>query len=300
MQAASHDVGGRPDGANRSAVRLAMYVSIAIILMVADHRGQYLHELRSRVATLVYPLVQVVHLPQQAADWLDNAWSGHSELLARNEQLEREQLLLDAKLARLEALAAENARLRYLMQSSKRFEDRALIAELLRVDLDPFRHRVMLNKGRSAGVYVGQPVIDSQGILGQIEQVAEFHSYALLISDASHALPVFDNRSGVRTIAYGTGDFSRLSLTDVSPSADISQGDLLVSSGLGGRFPPGYPVGNVTRIIREPGAAFMTVDVTPLAELDRFREVLLVWPATQNAAPPADESAEPTTAETGE
>lgn len=175
------------------------------------------------------------------------------------------------------AIEAENLRLRAMLDSSARIDDRVLVAEILAVDLDPYRHRFSINQGLQDGVYVGQALLDANGVVGQIVEVEVFTSEAVLISDADHAVPVSVNRNGLRTIAVGTGDSRRLRLPYLTNSADIELGDLLVSSGLGGVFPSGYPVGRVLEVERRPGQSFADVIVEPASELDRDREVLLVW-----------------------
>jgi rod shape-determining protein MreC len=265
-------------GTSQGAARLVFYLLAAVLLMALDHRGHYLDSLRSRLAVAVYPLVQSVELPARAARWLGQTFSDRTELNARNTELERRWLMAQAELNRMASLESENQRLRQLLETSPRLSERVLIAELLSVDLDPFSHRVALNKGRIDGVYQGQPLADAGGVIGQIESVTEFTAFAMLISDPSHAIPVAVNRTGLRTIVYGTGQTDELVLRDVSVSADIRAGDLLVTSGLGGRFPAGYPVAMVTEVLRNPGNAFLTVSARPTAALDRSREVLLVWP----------------------
>jgi rod shape-determining protein MreC len=190
----------------------------------------------------------------------------------------------------LAALEMENARLRELLDSTERVGTRALIAEILAVDLDPYRQRFDLNRGLVDGVYVGQALLDAGGVVGQVVRVGPLTSEAVLITDADHAVPVSVNRNGVRTIAVGTGDSGRLRLPYLTNSADIEVGDLLVSSGLGGVFPAGYPVGRVTEIRARPDQAFAEVIAVPASKLDRDREVLLVWTAADDV-PRASEAA---------
>ena len=152
-----------------------------------------------------------------------------------------------------------------------------LVAELLSVDQDPYRQQVVLNKGRKDKVYIGQPIIDAWGVMGQIIYLADSSSTAMLISDPSHAIPVQVNRSGLRSTAFGTGNASELELRYIPHNADIQIGDLIVASGLGQRFPPNYPVARIVKIERPVGEAFATVLAEPLAHLDKSREVLLVW-----------------------
>ncbi|MDJ0657669.1 MAG: rod shape-determining protein MreC [Xanthomonadales bacterium] len=271
-------------GSTSGALRLALYTMAAVALLVADHHGRYVDTVKDKLSVLTYPFLTAVQLPVRAARWVGDSVSQRQELMSRTEELERRLLLTQAQVNRMEALEAENQRLRDLLESSPKLGDRVLVAELLDVDLDPFSHRVVLNKGTSSGVYVGQPVADAGGILGQIEQAGPLSAFAVLISDPNHAIPVAINRTGLRTIAYGTGQTTELVLRDVPASADVIQGDLIVASGLGGRFPRGFPVGEVTRIDNQSGNTFITVWVDPSAALDRSREVLLVWPGDHRLA----------------
>lgn len=265
-------------GSGSGALRLAVYAMVAVALMVADHHGHYLDQAKDKLALVAYPILRLVDLPVRAGRWLGETFSDREALSHRNRELERRWLLDQARLNRLPALEAENRRLRELLESSPKLGDRVLVAELLDVDLDPYSHRVVLNKGSVDGVYRGQAVADANGIVGQIESVSALSAFAMLISDPNHAVPVALNRSGLRTIAYGTGQIDRLVLKDLTASADVNPGDLVVASGLGGRFPSGFPVGRVVDIQANPGDPFLTVIVAPSAALNRSREVLLVWP----------------------
>ncbi len=197
--------------------------------------------------------------------------------MEENKRLKSETLLLTAKVQKLAALEAENVRLRELLNSSALLDDSVLVAELIGVSPDPLRHQIIINKGVDDGLYVGQPVIDALGLMGQITEVGPVYSRALLITDSTHALPVQVNRNGVRSIAEGTGLLHELILRHVAATTDIQVGDLLVSSGLGQRFPVGYPVGVVTEVTVDPGQSFATVTATPSAALNRSRYVLLVF-----------------------
>jgi len=180
---------------------------------------------------------------------------------------------------RFAALLEENRRLRLLLKATEGWEDRFQFAEMVQVNLDPFSHRVMVDRGAEDGVFVGQPVIDGAGVMGQVESVHPHHSQVRLISDPDHALPVQLLRTGQRTVAFGTGNPERLLLPNLSIQSDIRLGDVLVTSGLGDRFPPGFPVAEVTGIQRDTGSTFARVEARPLAALDRGREVLLIMPA---------------------
>jgi rod shape-determining protein MreC len=179
------------------------------------------------------------------------------------------------------ALEAENARLRALLDSTTKVDDSILIAEIVSVDMNPYRNMIVVNKGSDEGVYMGQAIIDADGIVGQITRDRYYTAEAMLVTDVDHALPVELARNGLRSIAVGTGELNRLSLPFLPSNADVREGDLLVSSGLGGTFPPGYPVGVIRRVNSVTGQPFLEVDAEPAAALNRIREVLLVTPAGQ-------------------
>jgi len=179
-------------------------------------------------------------------------------------------------LQKFDALKNENSRLRDLMQASELVEHQFQIAQIMSIDLDPYKQLVIINKGSQNDVSVGQPILDAQGVMGQIIEVSAIRSVAMLISDPSHALPVQVNRNGLRTLAVGTGNPALLELRFIPTSADITEGDIVSTSGLGGRFPTDYPVARVTKIDRIPGEPFANIEAEPLAHLDRSREVLLI------------------------
>jgi rod shape-determining protein MreC len=254
-------------------------VLLSIVLMTVDHRQHHLDSVRGALSVLVYPLQWLVDLPGSTGEWFRESLSTRRELQEENASLRTQQLVLNTQLQKLEALEAENMRLRALLDSSFQVGERPmLIAELLSVDMDPYRHQIELNKGNLDRLFEGQPLLDSQGVMGQLIHVGPFTATAMLITDPSHAIPVQVNRNGLRTIALGTGTLDRLELPHVPNNADVRVGDLLIASGLGGRFPSGYPVAEVTEVIQDPGRAFSHVVARPRALLDRSREVLLVWP----------------------
>ncbi len=246
--------------------------------MLVDHHQGHLKIIRSTLSTLVYPIQYVVNLPIEATEWISNSLVTHNSLLKENDRLKQERLLLSSKLQRYEVLETENRRLRELLESSFRINDKVLVAELIAVELQSFRRQVVINKGQREGAYDGQPIVDSAGIMGQIVHVGPFSSTVLLITDPNHALPVQVNRNGLRAIAVGTGQNDKLLLEHLPNNADIRVGDLIVSSGLGRRFPSGYPVGKIEKISRDPGEPFAKVMIKPSAQLSQSREVLMVWP----------------------
>jgi rod shape-determining protein MreC len=282
---------GTPLGATFLALATA-----SIALMVADVRYGQLEQVRGWMNSAAYPLQLAIDLPFSAWDWLTGSLADRNRLRRENAELAARLRLADLQLQRFDALEQENRRLREMRGSSAGVAKRAIVASILKVDLDPFRHRVLLDRGASDGVFKGQTALDAQGIFGQVWRVNSHTSEAILISDAEHAIPVKSNRSGVRTIAVGTGDPDRLLLPFVTGESDIRKGDLLVSTGMGGVFPPGYPVARVTRVERSAKATFAIVEARPTAALDRDSEVLLVWfdtPAPEDAAPGESAPAQP-------
>jgi rod shape-determining protein MreC len=268
-------------------------VLLSIVLMTLDHRQHHLDSVRAALSVVVYPLQLIVDLPGSASEWFRESLATRRELQEDNASLRTKQMVLSTQLQKLESLEAENRRLRALLDSSFQVGKRPmLIAALLSVDMDPYRHQIEINKGSLDRLFEGQPLLDSQGVMGQLVHVGPFTSTAMLITDPSHAIPVQVNRTGLRTIALGTGTIDRLELPHIPNNADIQVGDLLVSSGLGGRFPPGYPVAEVIEVEQDAGRAFSHVMARPRALLDRSRDVLLVWPPKmdhpQPQAPAAD------------
>ncbi|MES9894670.1 MAG: rod shape-determining protein MreC [Candidatus Thiodiazotropha endolucinida] len=257
--------------------RLVAAALLSIAIMVLDHRYNHLESLRSGLSVLLFPVQYLASLPLLLSESASDAINSRSELEAERDRLHAENLRLRARQQKFEALEAENMRLRGLLDSSFKVGDRVLIAELVAVEQDPFRQQVLINKGKTSGLFVGQPVVDANAVVGQVTHINPFSASVLLITDAAHALPVQVHRNGLRTIALGTGLINRLELPHLPNNADIKVGDLLSTSGMGGSFPPGYPVAEVIDVRREPGQPFASVIAQTTAHLDRIREVLLVW-----------------------
>jgi rod shape-determining protein MreC len=224
----------------------------------------------------VLPLQQVVNAPTSMVRWLSDTLMSREELQEENRRLRQRNFLTTAQLQKLTVLEAENRRLRTLLESAANIPQRAIIAELINVDDDPYRHRILVGKGTTHGVRRGQPVLDANGVVGQIMHAGPLASTAVLITDPSHALPVQVDRNGLRGLLLGTGRFDRLELPHVPNNADVQVGDLLITSGLGGRFPRGYPVARVVSVEPDPGQPFARIVARPTTELDRIREVLLL------------------------
>ena len=274
-------------------------IVLSISLMVMDQQFQQLRQIRSVLAFVTYPLQVLAILPVSLMRWLDEATTTRKELQAENHHLREAILRARARLQRFESLRAENLRLRNLLDASYKMGNRILIAELSAVDLDPYRQQVVIDKGSTSGVFIGQPVLNANAVMGQVIQTAPFSSTVLLITDLSHSIPVQILRNDLRTIALGTGRINKLSLPYLPTNSDIRVGDKLVTSGLGGKFPSGYPIATVTRINRSPDNAFAEIVATPTAHLDRSREVLLVWPVQAASVRPSVPDTPPETPAAG-
>lgn len=253
-----------------------------------SHQFSGFDQLRAKISVVVTPIQYLVNWPVEIFRWAQASVVKQQELLDENAQLRARELLLNAKLQRFLALERENAQLRALLKSSSNLNigEKFLVAQILAVDLDPNIQQFMVNKGKNSGVYVGQPVLDAHGLMGQIISVGVYTSTVLLITDSRSGIPVEITRNNLRSVAIGAGDSGNLSLLHMLDTADVRPGDTLVTSGLTSRFPPGYPVGVVTSVQHQAGERFSNIVVKASAHLDRSRQVLLVWPdkATSSAA----------------
>lgn len=243
--------------------------------MFIDYRYEQFQPVRRCLALLVFPIQKIVDAPIATLRNFGGFISTQKRLFAENNMLQEEQLLFQGRLQKLAALEKENEHLRELLQSGSQVSDNMFIANIVNIDPDPFTHQVIINKGKKDGVYQGQTIIDANGIMGTIITVNDFESRALLITDASHAVPVEDVRNGLRAIAVGTGG-GNLELRHVPKSIDIVEGDVMVTSGLSGRFPVGFPVGTVIEVRHDRGKTFATIVLKPCAKLDRGGHILLI------------------------
>jgi rod shape-determining protein MreC len=259
-------------------------VLISIALMTLSQRSNYLSPLRSALSIAVYPVQFLASLPKRIGDGSATYFTKHKALIKENHQLRKKLLVHQTRLLKASALEKENIQLRNLLDSSFQLGEQILVSELLSVNLDPYKHTVVIDKGQRFGVFDGQPVLDTWGIIGQVYRAGILHSEVILISDPGHAIPVQLNRNGLRTIAVGTGKINELSLPFLPNHAEIEAGDLLISSGLGGTFPQGYPVGVVNEVIPQTDKPFSLISARPAAHLDRSRELLLVWTNKQYMA----------------
>lgn len=254
-----------------------MLALLALIVALIYSKTDWLEGVRHRVSDFTLPLYWVTDIPGQVGRWSGDRLASKEQMQEENQALRTELLVLKRKLQLMASLTAENTRLRQLLNSADTIEDRVLVAELIGVSPDPMKHKVMINRGTVDGVYIGQPVVDAYGLVGQVVEVGRHTGRVLLITDSSHALPVQVNRNGIRLVAEGQGNLFELQLRFVSSTMDLEEGDLLVTSGLGQRFPPGYPVALVESVTHDPGKPFATVIARPMAELNRNRHVLLVF-----------------------
>ncbi len=245
--------------------------------MVLDHKYQRLEILRNSVSIASEPLFMLARIPADAIGWIDEQFTSHQTLVSENRRLSEENRELQGSMLRFRALEEENSRLRTQLSASLSVGDRVTLAELVGVNLSPYRQEVIIGRGSTAGIYLGQAVINDKGVMGQVTRVTPFRSTVLLITDTLHSIPVRVLRTGLRTIAIGTGRIDRLELPYLPDSANIRVGDMLVTSGLGGRFPPDYPVARITSIESGKEMRASTVVATPLANLAQDHDVMLVW-----------------------
>jgi len=245
-------------------------------MMFSEHRYSEVANVRSWMTLLVTPVQWAADAPGRAWGWASDSLANRNVLLEENRELKSQALILAERSQVMSSVIAENVRLRELLNAAKRDEISYISGELIGSNYDPYSQQVIINRGRHDGAYIGQPVIDASGIMGQLVSVSPYTSRLLLISDINHAIPVQVNRNGLRFIAQGSGRAEELHLSHVPETADLKEGDLLTTSGIGGRFPFGYPVARITKISHRSGEPFMDVVAKPLAQLDRSRYVLLL------------------------
>ncbi|WP_115512612.1 MULTISPECIES: rod shape-determining protein MreC [Xanthomonas] len=266
-------VASRP-GEVTSTLRLLVYLVLAITLIALDSRGSWLSQVRMQANLLIQPIWAVAGLPGRIGSQVRDNAATHAQLVEETRDLRNQLLVANARLTRLQTAALDNAQLRELLNVAERRGLDVQLAPILDIDLDPTRQRLLLDAGSRDGVLMGQAVIDAGGLMGQVIEVTPLHSTVLLLTDPDHAVPVSVARNGVRLIVYGRGD--RLELRDIPLSAGVQVGDEIVTSGLGGRFPAGFPVGKVSELHPDDTHAFLVGELTPAAKLDRGRDVLLL------------------------
>lgn len=258
-------------------LRLSIVVAFSVILFLADSQLNLFASSRIYLNSLVSPIQYIADAPQKLSRIISDNLLTRQALKDRNQQLEKDNLFLKADRLLLTQLQNENKQLRELLNSQRDFSSKRMITEVMSLRSDPFRHQLLIDKGASSGVYIGQPVINEQGVVGQVSQVGSTTSRVLLIVDASHGIPVRVQRNDIAAIVHGSGAWNKLNLPFVQSNADLKEGDLLVTSGLGGRFPAGYPVATISHFNYRKGALYADVTATPVAQLDRSRYLLLLW-----------------------
>ncbi len=256
--------------------RFLFLVLLSLGLMIIDQRSDNLRPLRSIASVLTIPFHALVRLPENALTTVRSYYPDDS-VYHELEELREKQLQLESHLQRYDALVAENGRLSRLLAAARRSDDQVILASIVNAGLDPFSHRIIINRGAEAGVFVGQPVIAPDGVIGQVSEVDMNQSVVTLVTDRSHGIPVQVQRNGLRTIVQGQGESDQVGVPYLPRLADIRKGDILVTSGMGGRFPAGYKVAEVVEIITDANEAFLSINAVTTARIDFVKQVLLVW-----------------------
>lgn len=277
----------RLGSATPATVRVMVLVALSLAMMLIDHRTQQFEKFRNILQTVVYPVMFISTIPREMIRGVTGSMEMSSNLQTDNDSLRQENLLLHSRLEKLHSLEADNRRLKRLLGQSEQIAEHVLLAELVEVSLEPYTQKISLNKGSIDDVYVGQPVINGDGVIGQVVHTSQFQSTVTLLTDPGSAIPVMVMRNGLRGVLFGTGVRNKLAMPYLTADADIRVGDLLISSGMGGRFPTGYPVATVTQVRQDPSDEFLTINTLPVTQLDHGREVLLIWPeSTKDQAVP--------------
>jgi rod shape-determining protein MreC len=273
-------------GTVAGTLRLILYLALAMVLMVLDHRNGWIWRLRYATSVLVEPVYRLASLPASGMRTLSVAFSDRKVLTEQNQRLREDLLLANAKLNRMAAVAEQNERLKQLLDTQHSLDLNVQLARVIDVDLGTYSHRLLVNLGAHDGVKLGQVVIDAHGVMGQVVQVMPRTSLVMLVTDPDHAIPVVIERTGFRTVAYGTREGDSLSLPNISMAADVHPGDKLLTSGLGGRFPPGFPVGEIQSVEPAASGMFLEARARPSADLDRSDNVLLLHDLAEPVGPP--------------
>ena len=268
-------------------LRLIVYLALAVVLMVLDQRNGWLWRLRYTAAAVVEPIYRLAGLPAAGVRTMSVAFADRQRLTEQNQRLREDLLLANAKLNRMSAVAEQNQRLKELLDTQRSLELNVQLARVIGVDIGAYRYQLTLNVGARDGVKTGQPVIDAHGVMGQVKEVLPTTAVVMLVTDPAHAIPVVIERSGLRTVAYGSRDGNQLTLPNIPLAADVRAGDHLLTSGLGGRFPPGFPVGEIRSVAPASTGMFQVAQAQPAADIDRSEDVLLLHDQAEPDGPPA-------------
>lgn len=262
--------------------RVILMLICSALLIFFDHKMTSFEGVRGYLQSLVSPLQYLATAPKQLLDWSVDNMVTKKQLVEDNKTLKMNELVYKERAIQLRIVQQENDRLRALLHSPVRVDVKTMLAEILSVDGDPYSQQVVINRGANDDVHEGQAIVDDQGVVGQVLHAGTITSRVLLITDVSHAVPVRIERNGTRLVANGTGNINRMSINHVSNSTDIKPGDLLVTSGLGGKYPEGYPVARVTIVKKDESRPFAYVQSEPIAQINRLRYLLLLWPQDKN------------------
>jgi rod shape-determining protein MreC len=273
-------------GNSAGTLRLIFYLAMAMVLMVLDHRNGWLWRMRYATSIVIEPVYRLAGLPAEGFHALSVAFADRRMLTEQNQQLREDLLLANAKLNRMQAVAQQNERLKELLDTQHSLNLRVQMARIIGIDFGAYSHRMMINLGARDGIKPGQPVIDAHGVMGQVIDVLPNSSTVMLVTDPEHAVPVVDARTGMRTVAYGSRTGVQLTLPNIPIAQDVQVGDKLLTSGLGGRFPEGFPVGEVRSVGPSATGMFLEAHAIPSADLDRSDEVLLLRDLAEPAGPP--------------
>ncbi|MEC7766921.1 MAG: rod shape-determining protein MreC [Pseudomonadota bacterium] len=258
--------------------RTLAFLLLSVCIMFADNRFGFLDRVRFGLGYATTPVYWVADIPARVSTWIDDVFVYRTDLLEENEYLREELLVAQQELQLLESLASENSRLLELNDATQAIEGEVVPAEIINISPDPYSKRVLINKGARDGVFAGQPLIDANGLMGQVDEVLPFTSWVLLITDSHHVTPIEVNRNGERALARGSrSTATELELEFVTQTQDMLAGDLLVSSGMGQIYPKNYPVAEIISVYVDPGQDFASIKAKPLAQINSTRHVMLVF-----------------------
>ena len=266
-----------------STSKLLFFLILAFGLMYLDYKGQYLNKVRSYISVTTYPIHVVMNAPKNIFLKLTESMGQREKIILDNQKLKTENITLGSQIQKIYSLERENKRLRELLDSKPKTEDIFVLAEIVAENPDPFKHRIIINKGSKEDVQTNQTVADSKGIIGHVIRDQIFGSEVLLITDPEHAIPIEVARTGLRSIALGMGSYEEIKLSYLAVNTDIQKGDILLTSGLGGQYPVGYPVAIVDKISAQEGESFLEVRAKPFANLTNINEVWVIQRAVDGA-----------------
>jgi len=266
-----------------STSKLLFFLILSFGLMYLDYKGQYLNKVRSYISVTTYPIHVGVNAPKNIFLKLTESMGQREKIILDNQKLKTENITLGSQIQQIYRLEKENKRLRELLDSKQKTEDIFVLAEIITENPDPFKHRIIINKGSKEDVHTNQTIADSKGIIGHVIRDQIFGSEVLLITDPEHAIPIEVARTGLRSIALGMGSYEEIKLSYLAVNTDIQKGDILLTSGLGGQYPAGYPVAIIDKVSAQEGESFLEVRAKPFANLTNINEVWVIQRAVDGA-----------------